>query len=47
MQTSNTVETILWCFAGLIGSSMMIILTLGWFKGVFWEQQLKMKRRNR
>lgn len=46
MQTSNTLETLLWCVAGLVSAGMVLVLTLGWFKGVFWEQELKTRRRN-
>lgn len=45
MQSSETIETLLWCVAGLIGGSMLLILTLGWFKGKFWEQQVKRRHR--
>jgi len=46
MQTSF-LETLLWIVAGAITVGMTIVLTLGWFKGVFWEQQLKERRRHR
>jgi hypothetical protein len=38
---SDTVEILLWSVAGVVAGSMLLILTLGWFKGVLWEQQLK------
>ncbi len=46
MQT-NFLETLLWIIAGIVTAAMTVIITLGWFKGVFWEQQLKEKRRHR
>lgn len=47
MQSSNSLETLLWCVAGLVSASMLLVLTLGWFKGVFWEQELKSRKRQR
>lgn len=46
MQTSNTLETLLWIVAGLVTAGMTLVLAVGWFKGVFWEQQLKAKRKS-
>jgi uncharacterized membrane protein len=46
MQSSNSFETMLWGIAGLVSVSMVIVLTLGWFKGVFWEQEYKTRKRH-
>ncbi len=46
MQT-NFLEALLWIIAGLVTVGMTVVLTLGWFKGIFWEQQLNEKRKHR
>lgn len=46
MQSSDILETALWCIAALLAGGMLVVIALGLFKGVFWEQQLKTRKRN-
>lgn len=45
MESTNTLETILWFFAGIIASGMIAVLTLGWMKGNNWQREMKAKKR--
>lgn len=40
-------DSVLKYFAGTAGVVMIGVLLVGWFKGLYWEQQLKTKRRHR
>ncbi len=46
MQSSDSFETVLWGIAGVIALGMVFTLAVGWYKGVFWEQELKARKRN-
>jgi len=46
MQSSDILETVLWCVAALLAGGMVVVIALGLFKGVFWEQQLRTRKRN-
>jgi hypothetical protein len=46
MQSSDSLEIMLWGIAGVVAASMAIVLALGWFKGVFWEQEIKTRKRH-
>jgi hypothetical protein len=46
MQSSDSLEIMLWGAAGVVAASMILVLTLGWFKGVFFEQEFKARKRH-
>ncbi len=47
MQYTSTLNQILWCLVYVAGSLTLAVLLLGWLKGMYWEQQLKLKKRHR
>lgn len=46
MESTNTLETFLWFFAGLIACGMIAVLMLGWMKGNNWQREMKAKKRH-
>lgn len=46
MEHKTTLDAFLWCLVGLIGSGMAAFLILGWLKGLFWEKEMRMRRRH-
>jgi hypothetical protein len=47
METTTTLDVLLWSVIGFTGSSMTAFLILGWLKGMYWQRELKLKRRHR
>ncbi|WP_276131686.1 hypothetical protein [Polluticoccus soli] len=47
MEHTTNLDVFLWGIIGLMGSTMTTFLILGWLKGMYWERQLKLKRRHR
>lgn len=45
MESTNTLETILWLLTGFIGSCMAAFLIIGWVKGNHWQREMKMRKR--
>jgi hypothetical protein len=47
MDQTTTLDGLLWSIIGFAGSSMTAFLILGWLKGMYWDRELKLKRRHR
>lgn len=45
MQTS-ILDKILWSLVYVAGSVALAFVVLGWLKGMYWENQLKLKKRH-
>jgi hypothetical protein len=45
MELNGTLQVILECFAAICGMGIIAFLVFGWLKGMYWETQLKNKRR--
>lgn len=43
MENTNLLETALWTITGIIGSGMIAVLALGWWKGNNWQREIKKK----
>lgn len=46
MEYTGTLDTFLWAVVGLAASLMTAFLILGWLKGLFWEKEMRFKRRH-
>lgn len=46
MDTTNTLDIVLWLVTGFIASGMIAFLAKGWIKGHNWQREMKMKRRH-
>lgn len=47
MEHTQSSDTLLWWITGFVVTIMATLLVLGWLKGMYWERQLKIKKRYR
>ena len=45
MENTHTIDAILWFTAGIITSGMIAFLLHGWWKGNYWDREMKLKKR--
>lgn len=45
MESTNTSETLLWLLTAMIAAGMVSVLVIGWLKGMHWQKELKLRRR--
>lgn len=45
MESAIIFETLLWLLVGIVATGMSVVLVIGWLKGVQWQKEMQLKKR--